>query len=71
MPDFELKLAGEMAAFHRLVLVRCLREDRTAAAVIMGITLTACPGGGVSKYGAPPSDDTSDTAALTTPTSAE
>lgn len=35
---------------------------RTAAAVIMGLTLTACPGGGVSKYGAPPSD-TADTGA--------
>jgi hypothetical protein len=31
---------------------------RTAAAVLMGLTLTACPGGGVAKYGAPPSDDT-------------
>ena len=36
---------------------------RTAAAILMGLTLTACPGGGVSKYGAPPSDDTAAPAA--------
>ena len=28
----------------------------------MGLSLVACPGGGVAKYGAPPSDDTADSA---------
>ena len=41
---------------------------RTAAAVLMGLSLTACPGGGVAKYGAPPSDDTSADSAVSVTT---
>lgn len=36
--------------------------SRTAAAILMGLSLSACPGPSVAKYGAPPSDDTASVA---------